>query len=64
MASLGTLFLYSDVDEGEGSIMKKVTNGDIGERGAKIWRFRGDVIFERSLTIFTICSILDVCTDF
>ena len=38
MASLDTLFLYSDVDEGEGSIMKKVTNGDIGERGAKIWR--------------------------
>ena len=36
MASLDTLFLYSDVDEGEGSIMKKVTNGDIGERGAKI----------------------------
>ena len=64
MASLDTLFLYSGVDEGEGSIMKKVTNGDIGERGAKHWRFRSDIIFKRSLTIFTICSIVDVCTDF
>ena len=44
--------------------MQKVTNRDIGERGAKIWRFRGDVIFEWSLTTFTICSILDVCTEF
>ena len=64
MASLDTLFLYLDVDAGEGGIMKKVTNGGIGEREAKIWHFRGDVIFERSLTIFTICSILDVCTEF
>ena len=30
MASLYTLFLYSDVDEGEGGIMKKVNDGDIG----------------------------------
>ena len=44
--------------------MKQVTNGGIGEREAKSWHFRGDVIFERSLTIFTICSILDVCTEF
>ena len=45
--------------------MKKVANGDIWEgRGGKIWHFRGDVVFERSLTIFTICSILDVCTEF
>ena len=44
--------------------MKKVTNGGTGEREAKSWHFRGDVIFERSLTIFTICSILDVCTEF
>ena len=64
MASLDTLFLHSDVDEGEGGIMKKVANGDIRERGAKIWHFRGEVIFERSLTIFTICSILGVCTEF
>ena len=36
MASLYTLFLYSDVDEGEGGIMKKVTNGDIRGTGGEV----------------------------
>ena len=45
--------------------MKRVTIGDIGRGGgAKIWHFCGDVIFEWSLTIFTICSILNVGIEF
>lgn len=34
------------VTKGGGGMMKKVTNGDIGVGGSKIWYFRGDVIFE------------------
>ena len=31
-------------------MMKKVTNGDIGRRGSKIWHFHGDVILEGTLS--------------
>ena len=30
--------------------MAKVTNGDAGGGGSKIWQFRGDIIFEWSLS--------------
>lgn len=31
-------------------IMAKVTNGDAGVGGSKIWQFRGDIIFEWPLS--------------
>ena len=40
------IFHYLPGDMGGGFIMKKVTNGDVGERGSKIWHFRGDVLNE------------------
>ena len=36
---------YLSGDMAGGGIMKKVTNGDIGGKGSKIWHFRGDVIY-------------------
>ena len=33
--------------------MKKLTNGDIGGVGSKIWHFCGDVIFEWSLMSYS-----------
>ena len=43
---------YLPGDIGGGSIIKKVTNGDIGGGGYKVWHFRCDIIFEWSLNIF------------
>ena len=42
---------YLPGDIGGGSIVKKVTNGDIGGGGYKVWHFRCDIIFEWSLNI-------------
>ena len=39
--------------EGEGT-MKKVTNSNIGGRGSEMWHFRDDIIFEWSLTKFSL----------
>ena len=38
-------------DIGGGGVMKKVTNGDTGRRGSKIWHFGGEVIFELTLSV-------------
>ena len=44
--------------------MKKVSNGDIGGGGSKIWHFYGDVIFEWPLKEFSLMLFLFVLHSF
>ena len=47
-----TFSLFAWWHMGRGGIIKKVTKGDIGGGGSKIWHFRGGVIFEWSLMLW------------
>ena len=44
---------------GEGGTMKKVTNGDIGGGGSRIWHFSSDVILEWLLTLLLTTDLVE-----